>query len=75
MTTPLLRVTPTEHGHHYHRSLYDPMADRVHDVPFPREWAGTPERAAGFIDQVSELPGPRAEAESARLLARLRVMR
>ena len=50
--TPKLRVASTEHGHHYHRSLYDPMADRVHDVPFPREWVGEPGRAVGLLRDV-----------------------
>jgi len=44
--TPKLRVASTEHAHHYHRSLYDPLDDRVHDAPFPRAGPGDPERVA-----------------------------
>lgn len=47
--TPLLRVASTEHGHHYHRSLYDPLADRVADRPFPREAVADPERASELL--------------------------
>ena len=31
--TPALRVSSSAHGHHYHRSLVDPMADAVVDLP------------------------------------------
>jgi len=50
--TPKLRVASTEHAHHYHRSLYDPLADRVRDVPFPRPWVGEPGRAVELLRQV-----------------------
>lgn len=33
--TPLLRVASSAHGHHYHRSLYGPLRDRVRAVPSP----------------------------------------
>jgi hypothetical protein len=33
--TPKLRVASTAHGHHYHRCLYAPLADRVWDRPSP----------------------------------------
>ncbi len=31
--TPALRVSSSAHGHHYHRSLVDPMGDAVVDLP------------------------------------------
>ena len=49
---PKLRVASTEHHHHYHRSLYDPLADRVHDVPFPRSLVGDPAGATAFLRDV-----------------------
>lgn len=33
--TPKLRIASTAHGHHYHRSLYDPIDERVVTVPSP----------------------------------------
>lgn len=33
--TPKLRVATNIRHHHYHRSLYDPLADRVHETSFP----------------------------------------
>jgi hypothetical protein len=33
--TPKLRVASTAYGHHYHRSLYGPIGDRVWDRPSP----------------------------------------
>lgn len=33
--TPRLRVASTAHGHWYHRSLYEPMVDRVLGMPVP----------------------------------------
>jgi glycosyltransferase involved in cell wall biosynthesis len=33
--TPKLRIASTAHDHHYHRSLYTPMADRVVTRPSP----------------------------------------
>ncbi|HEX2577529.1 MAG TPA: glycosyltransferase, partial [Aquihabitans sp.] len=36
--TPLLRAASTAFGHHYHRSLYRPMRDRVVDRPPPVGW-------------------------------------
>jgi len=50
--TPLFRVTAVEHGHHYHRSLYDPMAHRARDVLFPHRFAGDPDSAAGFLRDI-----------------------
>lgn len=50
--TPLVRVASVEHDHHYHRSLYDPIQDRVRDVAFPRGWVGDPERARAFLKDV-----------------------
>ncbi|NNL67587.1 MAG: glycosyltransferase [Myxococcales bacterium] len=50
--TPKLRVSSTEHGHHYHRSLYDPMQDRVQDVPFDRGFVGAPALARDFLRDV-----------------------
>lgn len=49
---PKLRVASTEHGHHYHRSLYDAIQDRVWDVPFERSWVGAPARARRFLRDV-----------------------
>ena len=37
--TPKLRVGSTAHGHHYDRSLYGPLADRVFARPSPVGWA------------------------------------
>jgi len=33
--TPKLRVATNAREHHYHRSLYDPLGDWVHEVQFP----------------------------------------
>lgn len=33
--TPKLRIASTAHGHHYHRSLYDPVKERVITRPSP----------------------------------------
>lgn len=41
--TPLLRVASTEVGHHYSRSLYGPMADRVVAGPSPVGWNSVPD--------------------------------
>ena len=50
--TPLLRVASVEHGHHYHRSLYDPLAGRVVDSAFPRNWADDLAAAAEALRDV-----------------------
>jgi len=48
--TPLLRVASTAHGHHYHRSLYDPLQDRVLAVPSPLGPLGDPSIPLGAVD-------------------------
>jgi glycosyltransferase involved in cell wall biosynthesis len=76
---PLLRVTSTEYEHHYHRSLYDPMTERVVDRPFPRAWAGDPDAAVELLRDVDFfhlhwpewLHGPDPEVHR-RLVERLR---
>jgi len=50
--TPLLRVASTEHEHHYHRSLYDPLAGQVADAPFPRPAPGSPALAREHLRHV-----------------------
>jgi len=50
--TPLLRVASCEHDHHYHRSLYDPMAGRVVDRAFPRGWSLDLDTAAELLCEV-----------------------
>lgn len=41
--TPKLRVASTAWDHHYHRSLYDPIAEWLHEGPASRSRAGEPE--------------------------------
>ena len=50
--TPKLRVASIEHGHHYHRSLYDPIQDRVRDVAFERGFVGLPALGRDFLRTV-----------------------
>ncbi len=50
--TPKIRVTTTDRDHHYHRSLYDTLADRVCDVAFDRSFVGAPDRARSFLRDV-----------------------
>ena len=81
-----LRLAFTNRGYPANEPVLKELISRRHELATLlgyQSWAhyitenkmvGTPERAAGFIDQVSELSGPRAEAETARLLARLRVI-
>jgi glycosyltransferase involved in cell wall biosynthesis len=49
---PLLRVTSTEVQHHYHRSLYDPLAGRVSEKRFAHAWVAQPDRAARELEDV-----------------------
>ncbi len=49
---PLLRVTAPEIDHHYHRSLYDPLAGRVVERRFSLGWVSRPERAAAALRDV-----------------------
>ncbi len=46
--TPLLRVASTESDHHYSRSLYGPMTDRVVVGPPPVGWRAAPDTR--FVD-------------------------
>ncbi len=48
--TPKLRVASTAYGHHYHRSLYGPLADRVVTFPHPLGPLGDATVALGDID-------------------------
>jgi hypothetical protein len=48
--TPKLRVGSTAHGHHYDRSLYDPIADRVFARPSPVGWTADGSVALDDID-------------------------
>ena len=48
--TPLLRVASTAHGHHYHRCLYEPLADRVRTVPSPLGPLGDPSVPPSAVD-------------------------
>jgi glycosyltransferase involved in cell wall biosynthesis len=48
--TPLLRVASTAYGHHYHRCLYEPLADRVRTLPSPFGPLGDPSVPAEAID-------------------------
>ncbi|MGH0038533.1 MAG: hypothetical protein ACQGVK_26150 [Myxococcota bacterium] len=49
---PLLRIAATEIGHHYHRSLYDPLAGRVCEKRFAHAWVSDPDRAARELEDV-----------------------
>jgi glycosyltransferase involved in cell wall biosynthesis len=48
--TPALRVASTSFGHHYHESLYRPMAERVVDRPSPLGPLGDPSVRLSDID-------------------------
>ena len=48
--TPLLRVASTAFGHHYHESLYRPMAHRVVDRPTPVGWDAVPDPGFHHLD-------------------------
>ena len=48
--TPLMRVASTAFGHHYHRSLYEPMADRVVGQPAPVGWDAVPDPGFRHLD-------------------------
>jgi glycosyltransferase involved in cell wall biosynthesis len=48
--TPLMRVASTAFGHHYHRSLYEPMSDRVVDRPTPVGWDAVPDPGFRHLD-------------------------
>ncbi len=48
--TPKLRVGSTAYGHHYDRSLYGPMADRVFARPSPVGWSADGSVALDDID-------------------------
>lgn len=49
---PLLRIASTEVRHHYHRSLYDPLAGRIHEKRFAHAWVSDPGRAARELADV-----------------------
>ena len=48
--TPLLRAASTAFGHHYHESLYGPMADRVVGRPTPVGWDAMPDPGYRHLD-------------------------
>lgn len=48
--TPLIRAASTEIGHHYHESLYGPMADRVVAGPSPVGWNAVPDPGFRHLD-------------------------
>jgi len=50
--SPLLRIASTETSHHYHRSLYDPLAGRVAEIPFARHRVSEPLRAVRELADV-----------------------
>lgn len=51
---PVLRVASSAHHHHYHRSFYDPLANRVDERSFPYDWLTNPARE-GMIALLREL--------------------
>ncbi len=48
--TPRLRVASTAHGHHYHQSLYGPLAGRVVDRRSPVGWDVDPDPGFAHLD-------------------------
>ena len=48
--TPLLRVASTAHGHHYHRSLYEPISDVVVSGPPPVGWGAVADPGFRHLD-------------------------
>jgi glycosyltransferase involved in cell wall biosynthesis len=50
--TPLLRVGSTAFGHHYDRSLYDPVRDRIAERPAPVGWQASNGARLDTVDLV-----------------------
>jgi hypothetical protein len=49
---PLVRVATNEIVHHYHRSLYDPLADDVAETYFPTRLLRRPDEAREVLERV-----------------------
>ncbi|MCC5952879.1 MAG: glycosyltransferase [Acidimicrobiia bacterium] len=50
--TPAVRVASEDAGHHYHRSLYDPLATRVREHRFPAHLLDRPDAGADRLRDV-----------------------